>query len=362
MKKFGIFIGILLLGGVAAGCSSSLYGSSGAPVDNLYAAHDRAEIARRRQARAEAERAEAEARRAEWEARIAEAAAAGAEERYYAGANPYEGVVADTYESAYARRLQGFESPTYRLPSSYYNFRYGNAFTYVSAYDPAFYNIVISGDQVWVEPKYITSMFGTWGGTVLYADPWYYGWNPAWGPSFAMGSWGWSVGWNSWYNPYNPWSPWYYGPSWAYGWHGYPYWGGGWHGHGHRPHYDYNRPNLVHRPGNKRGEGYRPPTFGEGGSRGTVNRTEGGNRGWNSGIYQGGGGNNRGNGSVSRGEGNRRNDTGTSWNGDRTNNRRSSSSGGTPSYNGGARGGFSGGGYSGGGRSGGATGSSSRGR
>ena len=36
---------------------------------------------------------------------------------------------------------------------SYYNFRYGGSFTYATAYDPAFYNIIISGDQVWVEPS-----------------------------------------------------------------------------------------------------------------------------------------------------------------------------------------------------------------
>lgn len=121
----------------------------------------------------------------------AEAKAAAAENSYYeyrsADANPYESVLADDYESAYARRLRGFESPTYKMPSSYINARYGSAFNYVSAYDPAFYNIVVMGDQVWVEPKYITSMFGSWG-TVIYSDPWYYGWNRPWGPSFSFGA------------------------------------------------------------------------------------------------------------------------------------------------------------------------------
>ena len=150
-------------------------------------------VEQEKQAEAEAQRAAAEARRAEWEARIAEAKAAAAENSYYeyrsADANPYESVLADDYESAYARRLRGFESPTYKMPSSYINARYGSAFNYVSAYDPAFYNIVVMGDQVWVEPKYITSMFGSWG-TVIYSDPWYYGWNRPWGPSFSFGSWG----------------------------------------------------------------------------------------------------------------------------------------------------------------------------
>ena len=167
MKKLKILIGTLILAAGLAGCSSAYYASSGYANDDLYSLHDKTAIARKQQAKAEAEKAAAEARRAEWEARIAEAQAAAAENQYYEyNSNPYEDIVADTYESAYARRLRGFESPTYRMPSSYYNFRYGGSFTYATAYDPAFYNIIISGDQVWVEPKYITSMFGTWGGSV----------------------------------------------------------------------------------------------------------------------------------------------------------------------------------------------------
>ena len=178
MKKLKILFGTVILSAGLASCSSAYYASAGYASDDLYAVHDRAEISRRKQAEAEAQRAAAEARRAEWEARIAEAKAAAAENSYYeyrsADANPYESVLADDYESAYARRLRGFESPTYKMPSSYINARYGSAFNYVSAYDPAFYNIVVMGDQVWVEPKYITSMFGSWG-TVIYSDPWYYG-------------------------------------------------------------------------------------------------------------------------------------------------------------------------------------------
>lgn len=133
-----------------------------------------------------------------------------AENGYYdeSGSNPYNDILADTYESAYARRLRGFESPTYRMPSSYYNFRYGSSFTYATAYDPAFYNIIISGDEVWVEPKYITSMFGTWGGTPY--GGWYFGWNysPSWWgyPSYAWGGWNWGFGF-TWYDPW-------WGPGW----------------------------------------------------------------------------------------------------------------------------------------------------
>lgn len=382
MKQLKILIGTLVLTAGSAGCTSAYYASAGSVGDDLYAQHDRVQIARKQQAKAEAEKAAAEARKAEWEARIAEAQAAAAENGYYEyKSNPYDDVLADSYESAYARRLRGFESPSYKMPSSYYNYRYSPTFTYVSAYDPAFYNIIVMGDQVWVEPKYITSMFGTWG-SVVYADPWYYGWNRPWGPSFSIGSWGWSFGWNSWYNPWvSPWDPWYpwysswHNPWYGPGWGGGSGWGHGWHGHhwggGHYP----NRPGYGHRPN-------RPstPTFGGGSSsRPSINRGSGGGKTWNSGVYQGNRNNrnnNRGgsssSGDVSRpSRGSGSTSSGTTWNNsDRVGNRRGSSSG--SSYSGGSSssrstGGYSGGSYSGGSsgggsRSGSSTGSSSRSR
>ena len=242
MKKWTLLSSAALFSLVLGGCTSAYYASSGYAGDDLYATHDKTAIARRQQEAAEARRAEAEARRAEWEARIAEAEAAAAENKYRgtvaaSDSRSYSGVLADTYESAYARRLYGFESLTYRLPSSYFDFRYGNAFTYVSAYDPAFYNIVISGNQVWVEPKYISSMFGTWGATVLtggWYGGWYGGWNYGWAHNplwWGYGAWGWNWGfaWHPWHSPvYRPgWGHYAWGP-----WHG-P--GGG----GYRPPHNY---------------------------------------------------------------------------------------------------------------------------
>lgn len=244
MKKWGYIIAAAALAASLTGCSAAYFATAGYGSDDLYAVHDKAAIARRKQAEAEAEKAEAEARKAEWEARIAQAEADAAQQRYYASnsssgssSNRYEDIVADTYQSAYARRLKGFQSPTYRMPSSYYNFRYGSSFSYVSAYDPAFYNVIVMGDEVWVEPKYITSMFGSWGRPSVYVDPWYYGWNyrPYYNWGFSFGGWGWSFG--SWYDP------WYY-PGWGFGWgyHGHPHWGAG-PAHPHRPYAS----NIVHR-------------------------------------------------------------------------------------------------------------------
>ena len=149
----------------AASCSPALYQSGAYNIDDMYAEHDVTRIAQEKQAIAEARKAEAEARRAEIEARQAEAA-------YYASDDSYQGVLADTYESAYARRLRGFSSPTYQMPTSYFNLRYNGTYQFVSAYDPAVYNIIVMGDEVWVEPKYITSMFGTWGSPSIVSFGW----------------------------------------------------------------------------------------------------------------------------------------------------------------------------------------------
>ncbi|MDO5488213.1 MAG: hypothetical protein Q4F42_07015, partial [Rikenellaceae bacterium] len=203
-----------------------------------------------RRAEAEARRAEAEAQQAEWRAQLAELGVELAQNNTrtdsdgviivdgdsYSSGNVYDSFLADSYESAYARRLRGFKSLTYNMPSSYFDLRYGNSRFYVSAYDPSFYNVMVSGSQVWVEPKYITSMFGTWGATnatMLIHSPWYYGWSAgfydpfyysSWGfPHYSWYDWNWNIcygGWGTnlwwgWGGVYRPWRPYYgfhYGP------------------------------------------------------------------------------------------------------------------------------------------------------
>lgn len=363
MKKLSFLIGTLILSAGLAGCSSAYYASSGTANDDLYALHDKTSIARKQQAKAEAEKAAAEARRAAWEARIAEAQAAAAENEYYEyNSNPYQDILADDYESAYARRLRGFESPTYKMPSSYYNFRYGSAFTYATAYDPAFYNIIISGDQVWVEPKYVTSMFGTWGGSPY--GGWYFGWNysPSWWgyPSYAWGGMNWGFG-VSWYDPWWGWGHPYWGPGWR------PGWGGGWHG-GH--HWAY-RPHNYRLDGGGRTSRYVPGSVASGsryrgtnssGYRNGTTVSRGGNTGSGRTYYQSGGRNNRNNSVYNNSNSNRNNrNNNNSWNSNRNDSYRNNNSGrssydsGSRSSNsssfGGSRGGSSGGGYSGGGGS-----------
>ena len=257
MKNIKMILFAATVALAASGCSSTFYSASSNAYDDLYAIHDRQAIAERQKAEAEARRAEAEARRAEaeaqqaeWRAQLAELGVELAQNNTrtdsdgviivdgdsYSSGNVYDSFLADSYESAYARRLRGFKSLTYNMPSSYFDLRYGNSRFYVSAYDPSFYNVMVSGSQVWVEPKYITSMFGTWGATnatMLIHSPWYYGWSAgfydpfyysSWGfPHYSWYDWNWNIcygGWGTnlwwgWGGVYRPWRPYYgfhYGP------------------------------------------------------------------------------------------------------------------------------------------------------
>ena len=226
---------VVLLSGCAAAWQGVTYS------DDLYTIHNKTVIAERQKAEAELIKAQYEAQQAQYEATLAqikaEAAKQGITVTENAVVNGYDAILADSYESAYARRLYGFSSPTYRMPSSYYTWRYSDAFDYASAYDPAFYNIMVSGDMVWVEPKYITSMFGSWGAVAVPSYSWYYGWG----------------------SPYHYWNTPYY--SWNWSWN-YPYCGWGYHyPHYHHHHHRHYRP---HKPSYHRPPHHKPPHTGSG--------------------------------------------------------------------------------------------------
>ncbi len=222
--------------------------------DDMYVTHDRVAIRSRIEAEEAARLRAEEQRRAQMEALVAAADADASIDAILgvsssSSSNPYDAILADDYQSAYERRLRGFSSPTYNMPSSYYNYRVSDAYFYASAYDPTFYNVMVMGDQVWVEPRYITSMFGTWGmpslSLTLSINPF--------GP---FDSWYWnSLRWHTWfmdpwYRPYNYYFGWY-DPWFGYGpWPGYhpprpPHFGGGpQHPHNPRP----PRPAISYRP------------------------------------------------------------------------------------------------------------------
>ena len=286
----------------------------------------------------------------------AEAQALAAENGYYdeSSSNPYNDILADTYESAYARRLRGFESPTYKMPSSYWNLRYSGTFNYLTAYDPAFYNIIVMGDEVWVEPKYITSMFGTWGLATGFAAGYmagiYGSWYSSWGYGWPYYGWGYGPywGWGGWYNPWWNHSYWYggYYPYW-----GHPHWG---HPHYYRPRPNYRLNNNGSIPRNYRSYGtpsrngsYRNyGTSGSGSRGGSYNS----NRNNSGGVYYNSGGRSNNSSNVYRGNGNTYNNN--SYN-ERENSYRSNSTyrnNSGSSFNSGSRGGSGGGTSSGGSR------------
>jgi len=134
--------------------------------------------------------------------------------------NPYERVLSDSYQESYERRLRGMEDPRYGMEN--WSTYYSNDYWYANAYDPAFYNTIVMGGHVWVEPWYISTMF-LWPHNHHF---WFgFGWNYSWG-------------WDPWYynNYYYP----YYGYNSWYGWD--PYWNsysnGYWDGHHNHNYYD----------------------------------------------------------------------------------------------------------------------------
>lgn len=240
-------ITLLLLLLATAGCSSNFYSSVGESYsDDLYGTHDRAAIAHQKEAAAEAARVAAAARQAELEALMAEVQRRGGVVQLDGGEEyAPQGYLADSYESAYARRLRGFSSLSYKMPSSYYDLRYSPEYQMLTVYDPMNYNIVVMGDEVWVEPKYISSMFGTWGAPSY--GGWYGGfyYDYLWPSSYYYSWWG-----------YPRYSWWDYNNYWFYGWPIYgPFWPGpippfgpqgpppaGSGGESHPPHYPNYRP------------------------------------------------------------------------------------------------------------------------
>lgn len=115
--------------------------------------------------------------------------------------NPYRRVLSDSYEESYERRLRGFEDPWYGMNN--WSVYLSDDYRYAQAYDPAYYRVVVMGNQVWVEPWYISAMFG-WPRT-----------------SFSIG-WGYGYGWNYSYWNYYPWH-WYWGWDYPYNYYSYGY-------------------------------------------------------------------------------------------------------------------------------------------
>lgn len=238
---------LIILAALATSCSSTLYTSSGYAADDLYATHDPAAVAARRQAIAEQERAEAEARIAQARARQAEADAYLAE-LTAARSEQAEQQPAATQQGTgkYARLLSEFDAPQYQAPETYYAMGYNaGAYRYYTAYNPAYWDVqVIGPHSVVIEPRYTFSFWGGWSTpSYFYGSSWYYR------PALTPGYWRWNWGWD--YDYYYG-RPYYWNDPWDWG---YDYWYGPGYGHRH----DYYRPS---RPANtvNRGDYARPST------------------------------------------------------------------------------------------------------
>lgn len=245
-----------------SGCSATLFSSS-STTDDLYSTHDvnaiaNADLERREQALAQRE---AELRRQEEAAKAAYSVHL-SRNNNTDSTQSFSSVLADNYEDAYERRLKGFSSLSYNVNSVVPNYDQTTSINYVSAYDPAVYNVMVMGDEVWVEPKYVSSLFGTWGSNSSVNLNINLGWgwsSPYWG----WNSWYWGYPYYSWYAPYWGWNSWGWN-NWYWGWN--HYWDPYWHWHtpvwGGGPHYwggvHYQPRNVVYgKPGNSN---YRPST------------------------------------------------------------------------------------------------------
>lgn len=210
------------------------------------------------------------------------------------------------YDEALQRRLDAYKNYK-EMDDSYWQLMESYHKMLSNKYDPDLYNVITFGNEMWVEPVYISALFDGgdpaagvlskefrtqtkpktnvnvslnigFGPNWWWDDPWDYYWNTPWRNPWRWGYYGWGgpyrgsyFGWNSWWG----WNwGWGWGPSWSWGpgwWPGYypPYWGGGWHDPYH------GRPVIWgdDRPGWRPSPGYRPG--GGGGSSGRPNYSGG---------------------------------------------------------------------------------------
>lgn len=239
------------------GCSQSFYNPTTYQTDDLYATHNRDKIIEQQhlleQARIELE----QQRRAYWAEEL------GLDDQVMAVAQSEA-----KYNTPYGEKLAAISASTeYKRPSSYYTLQYDKTLDELAQYDPAEYDAYIDeGGNVVIEPKYVSSMYGTWGDPYYNHYAWTYGY-PSWRYYSAWGyprytwwdynysfGYGWSFGFSPFYSswwgvsPYFGWYNWYrpYTPR-------PPYIGGG--GGGVRPSTSIvRRPNIQSSPSSSVGK------------------------------------------------------------------------------------------------------------
>jgi hypothetical protein len=76
----------------------------------------------------------------------------------YKQTNPYENILVDNYYDAHNRRIEAMKDISYGF-NNYYDVQFSDAYWYASTYDPIMYNVIIMGDDVWVEPNWLSNSF-----------------------------------------------------------------------------------------------------------------------------------------------------------------------------------------------------------
>lgn len=228
-----------------------------------------------------------------------------------------------SYETSLERRIIAYRNYK-EMDQGYWDLMDNLNRVMTGKYDQSIYNTVVVGNEMWVEPRYITSIFDgsdpaeplrnkslkssklSSSSNVTFSinlfDPWYsswtwynpsrfypyrnpyWGWNSGWGPSWGWGGgWGPNWGWNSGWGPSWGWGGGYYPSYYPSHHHHYPsrpvVWG---NNYGNNNHYGGGgpassiRPNPGERP--SPGGGFRP------GNNGTNVTVSGGGRPGQSGV------------------------------------------------------------------------------
>jgi hypothetical protein len=231
MKTKIQIIAIALAGGVLWGCSSSLQmsRSSGSKTDDIYyAPGQKTEVktdqvaentSLKRNSSADLNLSDLEKKYADILAKDTTGKVDTVVYKAENKENHYEKVLSNSYQESYERRLRAQQDGYFGLGGGFNNY---NDYWYASAYDPSFYNVIVVGSSVWVEPYYISAMFG-WPSYGFYGyNNWpYYGYYRPWGfglgfnygyPYYGYG-WGGYWGWNSYAWGYNSgfWNGYYWG-------------------------------------------------------------------------------------------------------------------------------------------------------
>lgn len=86
--------------------------------------------------------------------------------------NPYEEVLVNNYDEAWQMRMDARISPWYGMNN--WDVYFSDVYWYATSYDPMFYNVIIMGDKVWVEPHWMSSHFNMRYNYFPYSDNSYY--------------------------------------------------------------------------------------------------------------------------------------------------------------------------------------------